>query len=375
MTIEPTTDARPPDHGRRRDRRTDDRPAEGQPLEGRPIQPPTIDPEQLAASRAIQRRTGKTFYLATRFFPEAIRHATHVLYGFVRIADEVVDGTNDLDQEEQRRALRQLRAVALGREPTDHPVLDAFQTVRAHYGIRDADVAAFLDSMEADVGAAGARYATPAELDDYVAGSAAAVGHMMTAVMGVDDEDARPHAASLGAAFQLTNFLRDVREDVVELDRVYLPESVLASHGAGHDDVERLAFDERVAAAVRDELLRAEERYRHGVAGIRYLPAGARFPVLAASVLYAEYHRVIRDRGYDVLSARPSLGTTRKLRALARTGYHWLRTRDSEAAFYAASAVPQVEDEPEADHAGDDRPAAGRVGSPFPGTPGGNRGD
>ena len=373
MTIEPTTDARPPD--RRRARRTDDRPTEGQPFDDRPAEPPTIDPEQLAASRAIQRRTGKTFYLATRFFPESIRHATHVLYGFVRIADEVVDGTNDLDPDEQQRALRELRAVALGREPTDHPVLDAFQTVREHYHIRDADVAAFLDSMEADVDGTGTRYATPAELDGYVAGSAAAVGHMMTAVMGVEDDDARPHAASLGAAFQLTNFLRDVREDVVELDRVYLPESVLARHGASHDEVERLAFDERVAAAIRDELHRAEDRYRHGVAGIRYLPEGARFPVLAASVLYAEYHRAIRDAGYDVLSARPSLGTTRKLRALARTGYHWLRTRDPEATFYAASAVQQVADEPEAGRAGHDRHAGRPAGSPFPGAPGGNHGD
>ncbi|HKJ59898.1 MAG TPA: phytoene/squalene synthase family protein [Halobacteriales archaeon] len=370
MTTEPRASSLPPDHDERSDGRSPDPPGAG-----RPNEPPTIDPEQLAASAAIQRRTGKTFYLATRFFPEAIRHATHVLYGFVRIADEVVDGSNDLDPAAQRRALRQLRAVALGREPTDHPVLDAFQTVREHYRIRDADVSAFLDSMEADVDGAGTRYATPAELDDYVYGSAAAVGHMMTTVMGVDDEAARPHAASLGAAFQLTNFLRDVREDVVELDRVYLPESVLARHGASHDDVERLAFDERVAAAVRDELVRAEERYRHGVAGIHYLPEGTRFPVLAAAVLYAEYHRVIREAGYDVLSARPSLGTTRKLRALARTGYHWLRTRDPEGAFYAASAVPQVADEPEAGHTGDDRHAARSAGSPFPGAPGGNRGD
>jgi len=337
--------------------------------------PPTIDAEKLAASRAIQRRTGKTFFLATRFFPEAIRHGTHVLYGFVRIADEVVDGSTGLDPEEQRRALRRLRAVALGRAPTDHPVLDAFQTVRAHYGIRDADVEAFLDSMEADVDGAGTRYATPADLDDYVAGSAAAVGHMMTAVMGVDDEAARPHAASLGAAFQLTNFLRDVREDVLELDRVYLPESVLSRYGASHDAVERLAADDRVAAAVQDEVLRAEDRYRHGVAGIRYLPPGAQFPVIAAAVLYAEYHHVIRDASYDVLSARPSLGAARKLRALARTGYHWLRTRDPEAAFYAASAVPQVADEPGAGHAGEGRRASGGVGRPVPGRPGGNRGD
>ena len=339
------------------------------------IAPPTIDDDQLAASEAIQRRTGKTFHLATRLFPTEVRHATYVLYGFVRIADEVVDGPEDPDPTAQRRALSQLRTVALGLEPTDHPVLSAFQTLREQRGIRDADVCAFLDSMEADVDGRGARYRTPAEVDEYVAGSAAAVGAMMTAVMGVDDEAARPHAASLGVAFQLTNFVRDVREDLTELDRIYLPESALARHGASHDAIERLDFDERVAAAVRDELLRAEERYRHGVAGIRYLPEGCRFPVLAAAVLYAEYHRVVRARDFDVLTARPSLGTARKLAALARVGYHWLRTRDPEAAFYAASAIPQVADEPATGSAGDGRHAAGRVGGRVPGRAGGNRGD
>ena len=334
-----------------------------------------IDPAQVAASRAIQRRTGKTFHLATRLFPADVRHATYVLYGFVRIADEVVDGEGERDPTAQRRAIDRLRAVAVAGEPTDHPVLDAFQSVRAARGVRRADVDAFLDAMAADVDAAGARYRTPGALDDYVAGSAAAVGHMMTAVMGVDDEAARPHAASLGAAFQLTNFLRDVREDRLELDRIYLPERALTRHGASHDEIERLVFDERVAAAVEDEVRRAEERYRHGVAGIRYLPDRCQFPVLAAAVLYAEYHRVIRARGFDVVSGRPSLGTPRKLAALARTGYHWLRTRDPEAAFYGASAVPRVPDEPGAGAVRDQAGSAGPAESPFLGGAGGNRGD
>ena len=330
-----------------------------EPSADEPLDPPAIDEDGLAAGKAIQRRTGRTFHMATRLFPAEVRHATYVLYGFVRIADEVVDGPGESDPDAQREAIDRLRAVAIGDEPTDDPVLAAFQTVRDARGIRGEDVAAFLDSMAADVDGEGARYRTTEELDDYVHGSAAAVGHMMTAVMGVDDPAARPHAAALGAAFQLTNFLRDVREDVVDLDRVYLPERVLERHGASHDEIEALAFDGRVAAAVEDELRRAETFYREGVAGIRYLPEGCQFPVLAAAALYAEYHREIRRRDFDVLSARPSLGTARKLAVLARVGYHWLRTRDPEAAFYAASAVPRVPDEPAA---GSPAASPGRVG-------------
>lgn len=334
---------------------------------------PAIDRDALSASKGIQRRTGKTFHLATRLFPEEIRHATYVLYGFVRIADEIVDGPETAEPAGQREAIERLHRIAIGGQPTDDPVLAAFQTVKASHGIRDEDVAAFLDSMAADVDGEGARYATTEEVDEYIHGSAAAVGHMMTAVMGVEDDAARPHAASLGAAFQRTNFLRDVREDRLELDRIYLPERVLERHGASHDEIEQLAFDGRVAAAVREELRRAEEQYRHGVAGIQYLPDGCQFPVLAAAVLYAEYHRRIRARGFDVVSERPSLGLGRKLAALARVGFHWLRTGDPEAAFYAASAVPRVPDEPERSRLDVVRSTLGRVR--LPALPGGNRGD
>lgn len=76
------------------------------------------------------------------------------------------------------------------------------------------------------------------------------------------------------------------------------------------------------------------------VAGIRYLPADCRFPVLLAAVLYADYHRAIRARDCDVLSAEPSLGTARKLSLLARTRWHWAWNSDPEAVFRRASAVP-----------------------------------
>ena len=111
---------------------------------------PTIGDEGLAASKAIQRRTGTTFHLATRLFPREIRHATYVLYGFVRIADEVVDGPGERDPEAQRAAIDRLRAVALEDEPTDDPVLSAFQTVRDAYGIQREDVAACHEIAAAD---------------------------------------------------------------------------------------------------------------------------------------------------------------------------------------------------------------------------------
>ena len=298
-----------------------------------------MESEQLAAAKSIQRQTGQTFHLATRLLPERVRHPTYVLYGFFRIADEVVDDPAGRSPDDQLERLETIRAQALSDEPTRDPVLSAFQTVRNRYEIPDREVHAFIDAMAADV--TQNRYSTREELDDYMRGSAAAVGAMMTAIIEPDDvEVALSHAQRLGEAFQLTNFLRDVREDVLERDRIYVPEEVLETYGTDHGAIERLEFSPAVKRAIRDELRRTEGRYHEGVAGIRYLPKDCQFAIVLAAVLYAEHHRLIRARGYDVLSTRPSLSRYRMLSCLARTWWLWRWNDDPVAVFERASAVP-----------------------------------
>ncbi|SEW11717.1 phytoene/squalene synthase family protein [Natrinema salifodinae] len=298
--------------------------------------------EHINASKAIQRRTGKTFYLATRFLPERVRHATHVLYAFFRIADEVVDDADGVAPAEQRARLEELRDQALGERPPEDPVLEAFRELRVRYGIDDAEVDSFVDAMATDIDTS--RYETYDDLESYMRGSAAAVGVMMTAIMEPEaEETALPHAIKLGEAFQMTNFLRDVREDIVERDRIYIPQETLREHGVDPAQIGRLEYSESFAAAMAAELQRTEDLYREGVAGIRYLPADCQLPVLLAAVLYAEHHSFIRSQGYDVLSREPSLSTTRKLWCLAKTRWHWHWHRDPEAVFQRVSAVPTAE--------------------------------
>ena len=298
--------------------------------------------EHIDAGKAIQRRTGKTFYLATRFLPERVRHATHVLYAFFRIADEVVDDADGVPPAEQREELEALRAQALGEAEPNGPVLEAFDELRREYGIDDGEIDAFVDAIQSDIDTD--RYETYADLESYMRGSAAAVGVMMTAIMEPDDpETALPHAVKLGEAFQMTNFLRDVREDIRDRDRIYLPQETLRRHGVSDEQIERLEHSDSFAAAVAAELKRTEELYREGVAGIRYLPPDCQLPVLLAAVLYAEHHTVIRAQEYDVLNREPSLSTARKLWCLAKTRWHWHWNRDPEAVFRRVSAVPTVE--------------------------------
>jgi len=298
-----------------------------------------VNADQLARSKAIHRRTGRTFYVATKFLPERVRHPTYVLYAFFRVADEVVDGENDLTPAEREARLETFRRAALGEVPTDDPVLAAFAEIRERHGIPASDVNTFVEAMATDIETA--RYETYDELRQYMDGSAAAVGRMMTAVMGPANATAAlPAATALGEAFQLTNFVRDVREDVLDRDRVYLPAETLRAYGATQQQVAALEFDENVAAAVRAELERAEALYLDGVAGIELLPRDCQFPVLLAAVLYADHHRLVRDLDYDVISTTPQLSLSRRLWLAARTRLAWLRTPDPMTVFRRVSAIP-----------------------------------
>jgi len=302
-----------------------------------------VDAEQLSRSKSIHRQTGRTFYYATRLLPERVRHATYVLYAFFRVADEVVDDPDGLTPERQRERLIEIREAALGREPTDDAVLSAFAELREAYGIPDEEVEVFVDAMATDVETS--RYETYAELAAYMRGSAAAVGVMMTYVMEPDDIDtALPYARKLGEAFQLTNFVRDVGEDIVDRDRIYLPQETLEQYGAEPADIEARRFTPELRAAVEHELRRAERLYREGVAGIQHLPKDCQLPVLTAAVLYAEHHRLVRERDNDTVTATPSLGTLRKLLLVARTRWHWMLSDDPEAIFEKVATLPPTEE-------------------------------
>lgn len=295
--------------------------------------------EHVAVAKELQQRTGPMFYLASRFLPPRIRDETHVLYAFFRTADEVVDDPGGLSPAEQASRLDHLRAEAVGdRDPTD-PVMVAFQKLTKQADLPTAEIDAFIESMKADIDTH--RYETYAELEEYMRGSAAAVGVLMTAVMEPDEwEAAIPHAITLGKALQMTNFLRDVREDIRKRNRVYLPQETLREHGATIKEVEALEPTDGVRRAIAAELERTETLYREGVAGIRYLPKDCQFPVLLAAVLSAEHHRLIRAQEYDVLTARPSLSTPRRTLRLLQTRLHWLWNRDPTVVFRRVAAIP-----------------------------------
>ena len=274
-------------------------------------------PECYELCRRIHKGHSRTYYFSTSLFPEEVRLHVHALYAFMRYADEIVDNPGVTTLDEQLVGLEifehETLAAVAGQE-TPNPVLRAFaQTVLVCHIETDL-IRAFMRSMKMDTRVF--RYPAYEDLQEYVYGSAAVVGLMMCRVVGVRDEAATPHAEALGVAMQLTNFLRDVKEDWAR-GRVYLPLEDLRRFGYAEEELGRGVVDERFVALMRFEVARARKLYRVADEGMRHIPRGRRYPVVVARRLYAAILDRIEAQGYDVFAKRAETSLPHKLQMAA----------------------------------------------------------
>ncbi|MFI8437862.1 phytoene/squalene synthase family protein [Streptomyces sp. NPDC079020] len=264
-----------------------------------------------ACCRRLNAQHGKTYFLATRLLPVERRCAVHALYGFARWADDIVD---DLDRREtpgeRDRLLRKLEndlAHGLRAGSGAGSVVRAVADTAGRYGIEPRLFADFMASMRSDLSVTD--YPTYADLQAYIYGSAAVIGLQMLPVLGtvVAREEAEPHAAALGVAFQLTNFLRDVGEDL-DRGRVYLPADLLAAHGVNRPMLEWSRRtgrrDPRIRAAFVEADAMTRERYREAEPGIGILDPRVRPCIRTAFTLYGGILDAIVRDDYAVLHGR-----------------------------------------------------------------------
>jgi phytoene synthase len=219
--------------------------------------------------RRLNALHGRTYYLATLLLPPAKRPYVHALYGFARYADEFVDDLAAPDPAGLLRwsdaALDSLRD-GRGADPARDPVLAALADTLRRWDIPLATVEAFLTSMRMDIEVTS--YATYADLERYMYGSAAVIGLQMLPILQPRpsyEDEAAARARALGEAFQLSNFIRDVAEDL-DRGRVYLPLEDLDRFGVTRADLERRQItraDPR-AARLRVDSRRALYRYAQG---------------------------------------------------------------------------------------------------------------
>lgn len=295
-----------------------------------------MDDKKIEKSRKIHKKTGKTFYFATKLFPKDIREETYVLYAFFRKSDDVVDTLNPTDNQDEK--LESFKKQATGIEEPDDPVIEAFNKVRKSKSISDGNIESFIDAMKIDIDKND--YETYEELEDYMDGSAASVGRMMTEIIDPDKEQkALDHATSLGIAFQMTNFIRDVGEDIDLYDRVYLPKTTRDKYNVTREDIENKNLNDRFKKLLEEEMQRTERIYEHGVKGIKYLPEDAQFPIFLSAVFYSDYHRMIRNKNYDVLNNQYDISKIRKIKLLFRSYWKWRKIDDPFEAFKRTSTI------------------------------------
>jgi phytoene synthase len=275
---------------------------------------------ELAASyrrcRDVNRVHGTTYYWSTRVLPRAKQPHVFAVYAFCRHADDIVDDLGaDATPRERAAALAALgdRFFAdLERGGSEHELLAATVETVIHWGIDPEGFRRFLRSMAMDLTVD--RYDTWDDLCAYMDGSAAVIGEMVLPILEPLDRSATGPARTLGIAFQLTNFLRDVGEDL-ERGRVYLPQEDLARFGA---DPWARAVTPEWEALMRFEIDRARALYAEADLGIPMLPDRSARCIAAARQLYSGILERIETAGYDVFSTRARVPATAKVRVAAR---------------------------------------------------------
>lgn len=220
-------------------------------------------------SKLITRRYSTSFSIAVRWLEPELRLAIYSIYGFVRIADEIVDSFHEYNREKLINNFERDYYEAFENGISTNPALNSFQDTVRRYSIPDELIRAFLKSMKADL--VKSAYISRTETDEYVYGSAEVVGLMCLMVFVKGDlhlyEELKEPARKLGAAFQKVNFLRDIRNDTEQLDRYYF-----------HNTVGK-KFDEKIKKEIVDDI---REDFRSAITGIKRLPPDSRKGVLIA---------------------------------------------------------------------------------------------
>ncbi len=239
-------------------------------------------------SRVITDSYSTSFSLGIRVFSPSYRDAIYAVYGYVRLADEIVDSFHNYDKKLLLDDFRRETFEAVNRGISTNPVINSFQLAVNKYGIDMKYVEDFLNSMEMDL---SNNYYEPAVYDKYIYGSAEVVGLMCLKVFCYGHqglfEELLGSAKSLGSAFQKVNFLRDIKSDLAERGRIYLP-------GVN----EKINITDLNKKKLEDDIL---AEFETALEGIKRLPAGVKLGVYSAYLYYRGLFNKIRKSDIELL--------------------------------------------------------------------------
>ncbi len=259
---------------------------------------------------SITKKHSKTFYLASSLLPFEKRRSVRALYAFCRTSDDIVDRSN----ENPKSRLNEWKKRALSDNLSqDDPIAIAWADTRFRFTIPVGYAEQLIDGVEMDLKLN--RYNTFDELVEYCYSVASTVGLMVMHIIGFSDISAINYAIKLGVALQLTNILRDVREDYV-VGRIYLPQNELSDFGLEEKNIAESLIDDRWRAFARFQIERNRILYRESLPGIKMLDPDGRFAISAAAELYRAILEDIEAHDYDVFNRRAFVSNWNKLKKL-----------------------------------------------------------
>jgi len=241
-------------------------------------------------AQAITKKHAKTFYFASHFLGCEERYASYAIYAFCRINDDAVDVTN-----------QELNA----------DLTAAFQKTVAKYQIPKEYFAELKSGVNMDL--SKSCYQNFAELYAYCYKVAGVVGLIMLKIFGNKNAEAEKYAVDLGIAMQLTNILRDIKEDLAR-GRIYLPLDEMQSQGINEIDIRQETLNASFRELMRSQIQRARQYYNQSTPGVKLIPGVKnRFVILAMKDIYAGILEKIEKNNYDVYKQRAQVSTIGKI--------------------------------------------------------------
>ncbi|MCC2598580.1 phytoene/squalene synthase family protein [Sphingobacterium sp. FBM7-1] len=258
-----------------------------------------FDELSYSVSKITTEKYSTSFSLGILALKPSIRSAIYAIYGYVRLADEIVDSFHGYDKEKLLKRLKKETEDALSDGISLNPILQSFQETVSRYSIDRRLINQFLHSMEMDL----QKVDYNSDLyKEYIFGSAEVVGLMCLQVFTNGDnekyQELKPYAMKLGSAFQKINFLRDLKDDYLVLGRTYFP------------NIDMAVFDNTVKYQIEKEI---EAEFKEALIGIKKLPSSSMFGVYLAYKYYLSlFQKIKRKSSHEILSERVRVPNSEK---------------------------------------------------------------
>lgn len=261
-------------------------------------------------AKAITEKYARTFYFSSLFLPKEKKYAAYCVYAICRISDESVDNTR-IDNAESLKKIRDNIDAVYAQSPLKKDLLIAFRDTVSKYNIPKQYFSELIDGMYMDLNKNS--YDTFEELKDYCYKVAGVVGLIMLKIFGYSNPKAEQYAVNLGIAMQLTNILRDIKEDFGR-GRIYLPREEMKKYGISADTLAKEKIDDNFKNFLKFKISQAKEYYANSLAGIKMVDTlYSRFVILAMNELYAGILIDIEKHDCDIFSRRAHFNLAQKI--------------------------------------------------------------